>query len=175
MPNKLDYRLLTHNDGELLFKFNSSIENLAYVPRTPYTTIDEAEVLLSRFIKSMDDKSAIWWAVSCKGSGSLVGYGGLFNIDSDNHRAEIGYGFLKEFWGKGYASSIVDFITNYGFTELNLHRICGLVDPLNAASIRVLEKNGYAKEGVMRDYYYARGRYFDMCLLAKVKIQEEHA
>lgn len=174
MPNKLDYRLLTHNDVELLFKFNSSIENLAYVPRTPFTTIDEAEALLSKFLKSMEDKAAIWWAVSDNGSGATVGYGGLFNVDYDNHRAEIGYGFLKDFWGNGYASSAVEFITNYGFTQFNLHRIFGLVDPQNAASIKVLEKNGYSKEGIMHDYYYARGRYFDMCLLAKVNTQKEH-
>jgi len=166
MNEKLIYRLLNSNDAELLFMFNSSIENLAYVPRTPYKDIEEAEALLARFIKSMEDKTAIWWVVCSKCSGKLVGYGGLFGIDTDNHRAEIGYGFLKEYWGKGYASSIVGFITNYGFAELNLHRIFGLVDPQNMASIRVLEKNGYLNEGIMQDYFYAREKYFDMSLLA---------
>lgn len=174
MNEKLIYRLLNSKDAELLFMFNSSIENLAYVPRTPYKDIEEAEVLLARFLKSMEDKTAIWWVVCSKCSGKLVGYGGLFGIDSDNSRAEIGYGFLKEHWGKGYASSIVGFITNYGFTELKLHRIFGLVDPQNMASIRVLEKNGYTKEGIMSDYYYARGRYFDMCMMASINKQQEH-
>lgn len=168
MNEKLIYRLLNSNDAELLFMFNSSIENLAYVPRTPYKDIEEAEALLARFLKSMEDKTAIWWVVCSKCSGKLVGYGGLFGIDHENKRAEIGYGFLKEFWGKGYASSIVDYITNFGFSELKLHRIYGLVNPDNKASIRVLEKNGYLNEGIMHDYFYARGRYFDMCLMASI-------
>lgn len=175
MINKLDYRLLSKNDGELLFKFNSSIDNLAYVPRTPYQDIDEAEALLTRFLKSMEDKTAIWWVVCNKHNGNAIGYGGLFDIDYNNHRAEIGYGFLKDFWGKGFARAIVEHITNYGFSELNLHRICGLVDPDNKASIRVLEKNGYNNEGLMRDYYFAREKFFDMCLLAKIYIKKEHA
>ena len=168
MSERLEYRLLNSNDAFLLFNFNSSIDNIAFVPRTPYKKIEEAEVLLSRFLKSMQDKKAVWWVVCNKHSGAAVGYGGLFDIDLSNHRAEIGYGFLKEFWGKGYASSIADHITNYGFSKLNLHRIYGLVDPENKASIRVLEKNGYQNEGTMHDYYYARGRYFDMTLLANI-------
>lgn len=168
MTEKLEYRLLNSNDAILLFNFNSNIDNIAFVPRTPYKTIDEAEALLSRFLKSMQDKTAVWWVVCNKHSGNAVGYGGLFDIDMSNRRAEIGYGFLKEFWGKGYACSIVDHITNHGFSELNLHRIYGLVDPENKASVRVLEKNGYNSEGVMRDYYFARNRFFDMTLLAKI-------
>ncbi|NOU16219.1 MAG: GNAT family N-acetyltransferase [Bacteroidales bacterium] len=168
MFEKLDFRLLNSSDINLLFNFNSSIENLEFVPRTPFQTINEAEALLAKFLKSMAEQTAIWWVFSEMSTGKEIGYGGLFGIDKDNHKAEIGYGFLKESWGKGFASSAVNFITNYCFSELKLHRLNGLVDPQNKASIRVLEKNGYINEGIMRDYYYARDRYFDMCLLAKI-------
>ncbi|MHC1703893.1 MAG: GNAT family N-acetyltransferase [Tenuifilaceae bacterium] len=166
----VDFRLLNSGDSNLLFNFNSNIENILFVPRKPFKTIDEAEVLLSKFHNSMEEKTAIWWTFQSKETGDAVGYGGLFNIDWENSRAEIGYGFLKEHWGKGYATSIVYFITSYGFSELKLHRVYGLVDPENKASSRVLEKNGYINEGVMRDYYYARGRYFDMSQMAKISI-----
>jgi len=116
----------------------------------------------------MDDKTAIWWAFYCLRSGKPFGYGGLFEIDLENKRAEIGYGLLKEFWGRGFASSIVEIITRYGFEELKLHRIYGLVDPDNMASLRVLEKNGYSNEGTMHDFFFARGKFFDMCMVAKI-------
>jgi len=48
-----------------------------------------------------------------------------------------------------------------------------LVNPDNKASIRVLEKNGYLNEGIMQDYYYARKKYFDMSLLAKINREEK--
>jgi len=151
-----------------MFNFNSSIDNLTFVPRSPIKTIDEAEALLSKFLKSMEDKTAIWWTFCSAKSGKPFGYGGLFEIDLDNKRAEIGYGLLKEYWGRGFASSIVEIITKYGFEELNLHRIYGLVDPENKASLRVLEKNGYLNEGTMHNYYFARNRFFDMCMVAKI-------
>lgn len=53
MFEKLDFRLLNSSDVNLLFNFNSSIENLEFVPRTPFKSIDEAEVLLAKFLKSM--------------------------------------------------------------------------------------------------------------------------
>ena len=165
---KLNYHLLNRNDIDLLFRFNSSIENLRFVPRSPFVEIDEAKVLFERFSKSMEEQSAIWWGFHSKKGNHPVGYGGLFEIDWGNKRAEIGYGFLKEFWGKGYASTIVSDLTNFGFNELKLHRIYGLVDPENFASLRVLEKKGYKKEGVLQNYFYARGRYFDMCIMAIV-------
>lgn len=168
MTDVLNYRLLSTDDAGLLFSFNSSIENLEFVPRTPFRTMDEADLLLAKFLQSMKENSAVWWTFHDNKTGNSVGYGGLFGIDKNNSNAEIGYGFLKEYWGKGYASYVVDFITKYGFSTLKLHRIYGLVDPENKASIRVLEKNEYNKEGVMHDYYYVRGRYFDMCLLAKI-------
>jgi len=168
MFEKLDFRLLNSSDVNLLFNFNSSIQNLEFVPRTPFKSIDEAEVLLAKFQKSMAEQTAIWWVFSEMSTGKEIGYGGLFGIDKDNHKAEIGYGFLKEFWRKGFASSAVAYMTNYCFSKLKLHRLNGLVDPENKASIRVLEKNGYTNEGIMCDYYYARDRYFDMCLLTKI-------
>jgi len=168
MSTKFDYRLLNENDTSLIFNFNSSIDNLAFVPRSPINNISEAELLLSKFLKSMDDKTAIWWAFYCLRSGKPFGYGGLFEIDLENKRAEIGYGLLKEFWGRGFASSIVEIITRYGFEELKLHRIYGLVDPDNMASLRVLEKNGYSNEGTMHDFFFARGKFFDMCMVAKI-------
>jgi ribosomal-protein-alanine N-acetyltransferase len=165
---KLDYRLLSTEDANLIFSFNSSIEHLAFVPRTPLRTIEEGEILLKKFIQSMEEQTSIWWAFHDKRSGHAIGYGGLFDIDKENNRAEIGYGLLKEYWGKGFASSIVCNITKYGFLELELHRIFGLVDPENKASIRVLEKNGFSSEGTIHDYFYARDKYFDMCLMAKI-------
>ena len=128
---KLDYRLLNAEDVGLLFNFNSSIENLAFVPRTPIKTKEEAENLLAKITTSMDEKTSVWWAFQDKKNGHCVGYGGLFEIDWENNSAEIGYGLLKEFWGKGFASSIVCNISNYGFLQLKLHRIFGLVAKIN--------------------------------------------
>jgi ribosomal-protein-alanine N-acetyltransferase len=93
---------------------------------------------------------------------NFIGHGGLFDIDKENGKAEIGYGLLPGYWGKGYNSEAVEKIIDFGLKEMKLHRIYGLIVPGNDASVRVLEKFGFQKEGLLRDNGFARNKYFDM-------------
>lgn len=65
--------------------------------------------------------------------------------------AEIGYWIGEPFWGKGIATKAVALITHYGFNELYLNRIYTGVFQYNIASMKVLEKNGYQKEGIFKN------------------------
>jgi RimJ/RimL family protein N-acetyltransferase len=62
--------------------------------------------------------------------------------------AELGYWIGEPYWGNGLASKAVDMIVKFGFDELKLNRIFAGVFEHNDASKRVLEKNGFIKEGV---------------------------
>ncbi len=64
--------------------------------------------------------------------------------------AEIWYKFHSSFWGKGFATEAVNKILDFGFDELQLHRIGAGCAVNNLASIRVLEKLGMTREGRKR-------------------------
>jgi len=64
--------------------------------------------------------------------------------------AEIGYWIGEPYWGKQVASEAVRLITEYGFKELNLIRVYAAIFEDNIGSMKVLEKNGYSKEGVFK-------------------------
>lgn len=66
-------------------------------------------------------------------------------------RAEISY-FIgeKSYWGRGYATEAVSLMTKFAFRDLKLHKLRGLVREFNVGSKKVLEKNGYILEGVLR-------------------------
>ena len=98
----------------------------------------------------------------------LLGYGGLFDIAAAGTKAEIGYGIQQDHWGRGYMSEAVAEMTRFGFEDLQLHRIFGLIDPAHGASSRILEKLGFVNEGVLRHDQYARGQYFDMTVWGRV-------
>jgi len=164
----LSLRLFNNNDAQIVFDFNSDINNLKYVPRTPYINMVEANEHLNRFIQSINQGAAYWWVFVEPKTGKAVGYGGIFDIDHVNHKAEIGYGLLQSAWGKGYASMAVDSISNFAFDKLKLHRLYGYVHPENKASVKVLEKNGYVFEGELADYFFARGGYMNACIMARV-------
>ncbi len=155
-------------DAPEVFGLFASRSWLRYVPREalddPQQGVEKVRVLTEAF----DGHSAIWWAFRQESTGDFVGYGGLFEINREHHKAEVGYGFNPEFWGQGYASEAVRPIVDFGFENLGLHRIYGLIDPDNVASIRVLEKMGFDREGVLKGSAFARERYWDQCLYARV-------
>ena len=82
----------------------------------------------------------------------LVGVIGLvLQKDVYRHSAEIGYWIGEPFWGNGIATKAVELVTDYGFEQLGLHRIYTGVFSFNRASMKVLEKNGFEKEAVLKN------------------------
>ena len=82
---------------------------------------------------------------------------------------EIGYLLLTDFWSKGIATEAVCQICAEAFSELDIIRITGLVYAANIASARVLEKNGFAREGLQRNAVYKDGKIYDLCIFGKLK------
>jgi len=74
---------------------------------------------------------------------------------------EVGYWLGEPYWGKGITSSALKLITEYAFKNLGINRIYTSVFEANHASMRVLEKNGYVKEGVLRDAVYKNRKFLD--------------
>ena len=84
-------------------------------------------------------------------NGKLCGVIGLI-IQKDVYRksAEIGYWIGEPYWGIGIATKVVELITDYAFNTLDLNRIFAGVFEFNIASMKVLEKNGFKKEGYLK-------------------------
>ncbi len=165
---RLGFRLVNSGDADLLFAFNSDPAALTYVARVPYTDISQAEAKLAECTAGFQEHQAIWWVLSPHDSAERIGYCGFFGIDGEAGKAEIGYGLLQDHWGQGYASEAVGRIVQFGFEQLKLHRIFGLVVPGNTASENILKNLGFSEEGVLEDNEYARGQYFDMAVFARI-------
>lgn len=112
-------------------------------------------------------KLVFTWCVKEKAGGSVIGRVDLGGFVKQT-MAEIAYHYAYDSWGRGAASEVAAKVTDFGLNELGLRRIQGLVRVENGASMRVLEKNGYLREGTL--HYYPFGREFhDAVMLAKVK------
>jgi [ribosomal protein S5]-alanine N-acetyltransferase len=95
-------------------------------------------------------------------NGEFCGVIGLSGQD-DVYRmtSEIGYWIAEPFWGKGIATEAVRLLTDYGLNELGFVRIHTGVFEYNPASMKVLEKNGYALDGIFRKSVFKQGRIWD--------------
>lgn len=129
----------------------------------PYT-IEDAK----KFVDHISvDESQVTMAIDYKdkliGTISLV-----FQNDVYQRNAEIGYWIGEKFWLKGIGTIAVEYMTRYGFDVLKLHRIYAEVFENNIGSMIVLEKNGYKREGVLRDDVYKNGKYLDTIVYSKL-------
>lgn len=86
--------------------------------------------------------------------------------------AEIGFWLGEEFWGRGIMTEALTAMTAHAFSRYGLGRIFACVFEWNKATMRVLEKAGYEREGVLRKSAIKDGRSIDTVLYAIVKEQD---
>jgi len=101
------------------------------------------------------------WFFIEKKDGSKIGGMGHFPV---GRLLEIGYSLIPSERRKGYCTEAVKIMVDYLFLSKEIVRIQAHVDPRNVASQKVLEKNGFKKEGTIRKSLFAKGEWRDMFL-----------
>jgi RimJ/RimL family protein N-acetyltransferase len=86
------------------------------------------------------------WAIVERATGDVVGRAGLINPEGWPG-VEVGYLLGRRWWGRGYATEAAQAALDWAFTEGEFDRILSLIDPANAASIRVAERLGETLRG----------------------------
>ncbi|WP_395044969.1 GNAT family N-acetyltransferase [Flavobacterium sp.] len=144
--NRLLLRRVSVNDVAEVLKLRSDKETMKYIPRPLVTSQEEALEHINMIEDKIESNVGINWAITIKGNPKLIGIIGHYRIQPENHRCEIGYMILKEYWGKGIVTEAIEVVLKYGFEDLNMHSIEAVIDPDNIASEKVLIKNGFVKE-----------------------------
>lgn len=112
--------------------------------------------------------SAIRFAVRSREGDRLVGTLGFHSISLVHRTAELAYDVAPASWGHGLATACVRAIVPWGFAARGYERIQATVLDTNAASIRVLEKTGFDREGLLRRYRQVRGAPRDFWMYARL-------
>ena len=99
----------------------------------------------------------------------MIGFCGLVAIAPDDRRAEIGYSLARTYCGHGYAPEAVRAVLRCAFTTLGFNRIEAYCTAENVASIRVLEKVGLRREGVLRAHTTTSGEPRDRAVYAMLR------
>jgi ribosomal-protein-alanine N-acetyltransferase len=108
------------------------------------------------------------WAIEVNGE-AAGGIGIERHSDIERVSAEVGYWLGEAVWGRGIATEALRAVTAEAFTRYDLTRIYAVPFADHQASIRVLEKAGYDREGVMRQSAIKDGRIRDQALYAIYK------
>jgi RimJ/RimL family protein N-acetyltransferase len=142
-------RPFTLDDAGAFLPLISLPEIIRYTGDAPASSVAEArEALRRRPLSDYAEHGYGRMAVIEKASGRLVGFSGLKYV-AELDEVDVGYRFLPDCWGKGYATESARAVMEQGARVHGIARIVGTVHPDNPASGRVLEKLGLRFERVL--------------------------
>lgn len=118
---------------------------------------DQVKWCLAQF-----ERNAGRFVIADKANNAYIGDIGFSEYVEAHRRVEMGYRLGKEYWGRGIVSHFIGRLVAWGFDTLPYNRIEALVDVRNGSSKRVLIKNGFLREGTLRQYEYEHGGYVDL-------------
>lgn len=160
-------RPFAQSDALALVNAINNSANLKYTTINLPWKLEDAQWWLS-FIKQASTQkpvTEVHFAIEIQGK--LVGSIGCINIYS--HKGELGYWLTEDYAGSGVMSRVVAQMVIHCFNDIQLVRLFAPVLSFNEASAKVLEKNGFEREGVHKKYYQKDGAYLDALCYAKVK------
>jgi len=100
---------------------------------------------------------------------AIGGIGFQIGVDISRVGAEMGYWVSESYWGRGFATRAAQATSDWAFEKYKLTRVFALVFSGNLASIRVLEKAGFQREGILRRSAIKYGVVLDQLIFAKVR------
>ena len=115
-----------------------------------------------RYLDRQDSEATKGFVICRIGRGPIVGVANLSQIFYGPLKsAYLGYGLFADFTGRGYATDAVRLMIRYAFTKLKLHRIEANIQPENMASIKLVARLGFSKEGFSPKYLKIGGQWRD--------------
>lgn len=135
-------------DAEAIFEqYARDPEVTRYVTWRPHQAIDDTRTFIRRCLAVWQDGSAFPWNIVHTAEGRIIG---VIELRIRGHRADLGYGLARPYWGNGYTTEAAGAIVAWAFEQPSIYRVWATCDVENHGSARVLEKLGMVREGVLR-------------------------
>lgn len=157
-------KTLTSTDIDDFMEWATDDEVTKHMMWNSYTSRHEAESFLTNVVEKH-----LWFKAICLGKKVI----GSITLDkgkgAHSCKAELGYVIAKKYWGNGCVTQAIKLSIETGFKDLDVERIEAYVDPTNIGSQRVLEKNGFTKEGLLKKSVVQKGTVKDRFLYSLLK------
>ncbi|HSK13730.1 MAG TPA: GNAT family protein [Phnomibacter sp.] len=162
LTKRLLLRQIVQADVQHVFEGLSHPDVIRYYG-VSYSTLEATQEQMDWFRKIWEEGTGTWWGICFRDRpDELLGACGFNNWSQKHNHAEIGYWLLPPYQRKGIMSEAIPAIMQHAYNEMHLHRITAIVEPENIGSIWLLEKMGFAQEGLFKDAEYKNGKYIDI-------------
>jgi ribosomal-protein-alanine N-acetyltransferase len=144
---RLYLRELLAEDALSMFTMDSDPEVHRYLGNKPLASLMQSQEQITFIQRQYRENGIGRWAVIDKQTGNFVGWSGLKliteSLNQQTNFYELGYRFLRQYWGRGYATEAARASLHYGFNTLGLTAVYSMADVQNQASNKVLLKLGF--------------------------------
>lgn len=152
------------SDTEAFFEYYTDPEVAKFILATNPKSLMEASAEVQYCQNLFKNRQGIYWTIARKSDNRMIGAIGLY-INNNHHRAEICYDLARNYWRRGIMTNALRAVIEYTFKHIGVNRIEALTVPDNVASIAVLEKLGFVREGILKNYRYFQHRSHDVIML----------
>lgn len=159
LTERLTLRRMLVTDTQDMYEYACRGDVTKYLTWYPHPdkayTREYLQYLGNRYAAGMFYDWAVVYEPDCK----MVGSCGFTAFHCASDSAEVGYVLNPDYWGKGIAAEALSRVLQFGFEDLQLHRIEARFIAGNDASLRVMERCGMTLEGYLREAMLVKGSY----------------
>lgn len=166
------FKQLNTEDAQAVHDYASDKDVKKFIGWNLMKSLEETTEFVKTMISREEADTHLYASVALKATDEVIGTVMLFNFDKIANKAEVGYVFHKNHWGKGYGSESLSLVSNYAFECLKLHKLHATVTDANIGSAKILEKNGFNLEGNLKDHFYIEDQYYGALLYGKLNSKQ---
>jgi ribosomal-protein-alanine N-acetyltransferase len=141
----------------------------------PMQAIETAESLVDARLSLFEQGAGVRWALTRRGCGDrVIGSCGCYHPQRAFRSVEIGYELHPDHWRQGIMTEALTAMLDYCYGDhffFRLNRVQALTEPDNRASIGLLRKLGFQKEGLLRAYGNWQGRFHDLSCFSLLRCE----
>jgi ribosomal-protein-alanine N-acetyltransferase len=166
---RLELRALTREDAPAIFAIFGDPAVMKYWSSPPLQSLSEAAGIIEEIQSLFSARLGFQWGICLRETGQVLGTCTLFHLNEPHRRAEVGFALRQSSWGQGLASEALQLLIAHAFQTLGLHRLEADVDPDNERSLRLLERQGFRREGHLRERWHHLGQLRDAIFLGLLR------
>lgn len=165
-------RPITVNDSEKAYQLLNNKNVLRYLLWDGPRNIDDVVKGYQRQEQEFKSGSQYHFAIERLGTPGIIGSIGA-RIPRNIEQIDIGYWLGEPYWNNGYMTEAIRLICHFCFQYIHAERIYAEPFKANEASKRVLQKNGFSVDGVLRHHFLKLGEWHDAWFMSLLKLEWE--
>lgn len=167
---RMRLREITHEDADEMFAIHGDLDLMKWFGSDPLADRDAAVALIDRLgAQRLLPDPGVRWGLQRRDHDELIGSCGLMGWQRRNRSCSIGYELAREHQGEGLMHEALTAAIGWGWEHMDLVRIEAQIHPDNQASLQVVEKLGFEREGLLRKYLFWGGTHHDMLVCSLIR------